>query len=99
MKTMLKLVTLGAVLACAGVAGAGNATSAAAPKYPPGPVRINPRPLSPLPLFEGHRAAAMAAGSGARSIPAGGRSDATGSSAGIDQSLRSPRAFCSACEV
>ena len=47
MKTMLKLTTLGALLACAGVAGAANAKPTASPDYPPGPVRINPQPLPP----------------------------------------------------
>ena len=51
MNTMLKFTTLGALLACAGVAGAGNPTPAASPKYPPGPVRVNPQPLPPLPLM------------------------------------------------
>ena len=49
MNTMLKLTTLGALLACGGMAGAGNATPAASPTYPPGPARINPQPLPPLP--------------------------------------------------
>ena len=47
MTTMLKLTTLGALLACAGVAGAANAKPTASPDYPPGPVRINPQPLPP----------------------------------------------------
>ena len=51
MNKMLKLTTLGALLACAGVAGAGNVAPAASLQYPPGPVRINPRPLPPLPLI------------------------------------------------
>ena len=51
MNTMLKFTTLGALLACAGVAAAGNATSAASLKYPPEPVRVNPQPLPPLPLM------------------------------------------------
>ena len=51
MNTMLKLTTLGVLLACAGVAGAGNVALAPSPQYPPGPVRINPQPLPPLPLI------------------------------------------------
>ena len=49
MNKMLKLATLGVLLACAGVAGAGNVMPS--PQYPPGPVRINPQPLPPLPLI------------------------------------------------
>ena len=44
MNTMLKLTTLGVLMACAGVAGAGNVAPAPSPQYPPGPVRINPQP-------------------------------------------------------
>ena len=51
MNTMLKLTALGALLACAGVAGAVNVAPAASLQYPPGPVRINPQPLPPLPLI------------------------------------------------
>ena len=47
MTTMLKLTTLGALLACAGAMGAANAKPTASPDYPPGPVRINPQPLPP----------------------------------------------------
>lgn len=50
MNTMLKLMTLGVLLACAGMAAAGHVTPAPSPQYPPGPVRINPQPLPPLPL-------------------------------------------------
>ena len=51
MNTMLKLTTLGVLMACAGVAGAGNMAPAPSPQYPPGPVRINPQPLPPRPLI------------------------------------------------
>ncbi len=48
MNTMLKITTLGALLACAGIAAAGNATPVGSLEYPHGPVRINPQPLPPL---------------------------------------------------
>ena len=51
MSTILKLTTLGVLLACAGMAEAGNVAPAPSPQYPPGPVRINPQPLPPLPLI------------------------------------------------
>lgn len=48
MNTMFRLTTLGALLACAGVAMAGNATPSASLEYPSGSVCINPQPLPPL---------------------------------------------------
>jgi hypothetical protein len=47
MNTMLKLATLGALLACAGIAAAGNAPPVASFEYLPGSARINPQPLPP----------------------------------------------------
>jgi hypothetical protein len=47
MNTMLKLATLGALLACAGVAGARDAAPLASVLHAPGPVHINPQPLPP----------------------------------------------------
>ena len=66
MNKMLKLTTLGVLLAWAGVAGAGNVATAPSPQYPPGPVRINPQPLPPLPMIppfaaDGHRAKTLPA--------------------------------------
>ena len=47
MKTMLKLVTLGAVLASPGAASAGTPIPTASRSYSPGPAPINPQPLPP----------------------------------------------------
>ena len=49
MKTILKLVTRGAVLACAGAACAGTPNQTALRSYALAPAQINPQPLPPLP--------------------------------------------------
>ena len=54
MKTILKLVTLGAVLACAGAACAGMPTPTAFRSDALTPAQINPQPLPPLPRPQPH---------------------------------------------
>lgn len=50
MNTMLKLTTLGILLACAGTAATVNAAPTASIAYLQGPIRINPQPLPPQPI-------------------------------------------------
>ena len=61
MNTMLKLTTLGILLACAGTAAAANAAPTTSIAYLQGPIRINPQPLPPRPSAADREAKSLAA--------------------------------------